>query len=64
MLADYATFGSREAQLVFDTVTKIHAGQSVQQKVLFPAVPITPANVTSAASGAGITLGSCPAATK
>jgi ABC-type sugar transport system substrate-binding protein len=62
MLADYATFGSREAQLVFDTVGKIHAGQTVQKKVLFPAVPITPDNVTSAAAGAGIPLGNCPAA--
>lgn len=61
MLADYATFGSREAQLVVDTVTKIHAGQTVEKKVLFPAVPITADNVKSAAAGAGIVLGSCPA---
>ena len=60
MAATFATFPNTEADFVYDLVTKVHAGQPVDKKVLFAAIPITSAEVVKSALDVyGETLTDC-----
>lgn len=61
MTTTLATFPKAEAQIVVDTAEKIAAGDPVESKVLFPAVPVDAANVVDRAVEAGVTLTGCGA---
>jgi ABC-type sugar transport system substrate-binding protein len=60
MTTTYATFPNTEADFVYDLVTKVAAGQPVEKKVLFAAIPIGPNEVVQAAMDVyGETLTNC-----
>jgi ABC-type sugar transport system substrate-binding protein len=57
-----ATFPSKEAEIVMNLAQQVHDGQSVQPKILFPAVPVNASNIKQAIATSGYTISSCPAA--